>query len=273
MKNLKLAVIIFISTLFFSCAKDELDNFEYGISPITQESLLCKSLRINGNNLSGTIPSKLGNFNNLIITQTAQKVEISAGVLLYIPYKVSNINSICKVYIQVEGADNFWETKLLKDPASGNPYFEILIPRFVHDGQFKFVYSLGDCSGNVSQIYSTITIVSPQGNCNSIFKGTVGITIRSLDLGDKKGIAKINFEAFNIPDRLDIKYNGDWVSSTGTLLDKLVVVPDCNSSNNGFVSGRRILTFNYDPKVSRFVEIFVSGCNSGTAWELYPECP
>lgn len=271
MKNLIICTVL--ALIITSCTKENLEDFTYGISPITQKDLLCRSIRLIGNNMSGSIPSSKGNSNSVVIISRPIQVEISAGVILYIPYKLSNINSACKIYIQVEGANNYWETKVIKDPSSGNPYFEILIPRFVLKGQFNFIYSVEDCSGNISPIYRTITDVADVGDCNTVLKGNVGITIRLIDFGEKAGTAILNFEAFQVPDRLDIRYKGKWIASTGQLLDNKVIVPECTTSNNGFVSGKRALSFQYNPSESRFVEVFISGCLSGTAWELRPQCP
>lgn len=265
------ALCLFSGILFNACVKDTTTDLNYGIEPSTQKSLLCKSLRLIGNNHNGAMPVGIGTgFPITVSTPTA--IEISSGVLLLLPYTVSDPSKICKIYLQVEGADNYWETKLVLAPVSKRPYFSILIPKFVHNGTFNFIFSLADCNGNLSRTYSTKTIVSPVSDCTTSIEGAYGITIRAFDLGNKAGSVCFAYDMFQIPDRLDIRYNGKWVASTGRLLDNTIVIPDCNISG-GFVSGTGKLCFNYDPNISRFAEVYISGCNVGTAWELRPNCP
>lgn len=263
---------LFIFFFGMNACNDNLTDLSYGIDPETQQSLLCKALRMAGNNKDGVMPSGIGTGSPIVISHP-QAVEVSAGVLLYIPYTVSNPGSVCQVYLQVKGADNYWETILTSDPSSLQPFFQILIPKFVQEGDFDLVFSLADCSGNVSPVYSTNTMVSGLADCNTSISGSVGITVRAFDMGTVAGTAGFEYEMYSIKDRLDIRYNGKWVASTGTLFNDSVLIPNCSGSQEGFVSGDGLLTFEYNPKVSRFAEVYVSGCNTGTAWDVTPVCP
>lgn len=272
-KSVKLLqALIFACVAFFACNKEPLTELVYGIDPATQKDLLCRSLRLDGENIKGDMPAGIGSGSAIVINHP-EAVEVSAGVLLFIPYQVNDPELVCQLYLQVEGADNYWETALTIDSSSQQPYFEILIPKFVRDGNFNLVFSVADCNGNVSPIYSTNTIVSPLSDCSSSISGSVGITVRAFDLGDKPGRAGFSYEMYTIPDRLDIRYNGKWVASTGTLFNNSTLLPNCNGSSNGFVSGTGTLEFDYDPSVSRFVEVYISGCNAGTEWVVQPVCP
>ncbi|MDX1910135.1 MAG: hypothetical protein SFV22_01550 [Saprospiraceae bacterium] len=257
---------------FVACDKEPLTELVYGIDPATQKDLLCRSLRLNGENIKGDMPSGNGAGAAFVVNHP-EAVEVSAGVLLFIPYEVNDPDLVCRLFLQVEGADNYWETLLTIDSSSQQPYFEILIPKFVRDGDFNLVFSVGDCNGNISPIYYTNTIVSPLSDCSSSISGSVGITVRSFDLGDQRGRAGFLYEMYTIPDRLDIRYNGRWVASTGTLFNNSTLLPDCNGTSDGFVSGTGLLEFDYDPNVSRFVEVYISGCNAGTEWVVEPTCP
>jgi hypothetical protein len=264
--------VMLLSLTVNSCVKESTDDLTYGIDPFLQKNLLCKSLRLIGNNIDGAMP--VGTGAGLPISVSAPTViEISAGVLLLLPYTVSDPNKICKIFLQVDSADNYWETKLVLDPSSKKPYFSILIPRFVHSGNFDLVFSLGDCNNNISRKYSTKTIVSPISDCNTSISGNYGITVRGFDLGDKAGKAGFTYDMYSIPDRLDIRYAGKWVASTGKLFDDNIVIPDCGNKSDGFVSGVGTLSFEFNPNVSRFVEVYVSGCNTGTKWDVDPNCP
>jgi hypothetical protein len=266
------ALLILVSFLTNACVKDITSDFDYGIDPEGQKDLLCKSLRLVGNNKDGAMPISIGTGSTVTVSNPTT-VEISAGVLLFLPYTVSDTSKVCKIYLQIEGANNYWETKLVVDPASKKPYFSILIPKFVRDGDFNIIFSIGDCGGNVSRKYSTKTIVSPIADCNTSIKGNYGITVRSFDLGDKAGVVGFAYNMYSIPDRLDIRYGGQWVASTGIKFNATTVIPNCGSGSNGFVSGTGKLTFDYNPKTSRFVEVYISGCNAGTAWDVMPMCP
>ncbi|TXB62295.1 hypothetical protein [Phaeodactylibacter luteus] len=272
MKNIGYIILIMMTVFAFSaCEKEETDSLEYGLAPEKQLDMLCRALRLDGQNIEGEMPSGTGQGNALIVSHP-EAVEISAGVLLFIPYTVRDTNDVCKVFLQVDGANNYWETRLIQDPSSGQPFFEILIPKFVQEGDFDLVFSIEDCNGNVSPVYSTLTSVQPAGDCDSAISGSVGITVRTFDLGEKKGEARFLYEMYSIRDRLDIRYNGDWVASTGSLFSDAVRIPNCDVMD-GFVSGAGILTLNYDPSVSRTVEVYISGCFSGTLWDLRVDCP
>lgn len=264
-----------LCSLFLSitaCKQDTTTDLTYGIDPATQKDILCKALRLLGNNKDGNMPSGVGSGAPIVLSYP-QAVEVSAGVLLFIPYQVQDTSQICSLYLQIAGADNYWETKLTLDPTTRQPYFQILIPKFVREGEFDLVFSVADCSGNISKLYSTKTTVSPIADCGITIEGEVGITVRAFDMGDKAGIAKFLYEMYSIEDRLDVRYNGKWVASTGHLFDDSVVIPNCDDNGDGFVSGDGELSFNYDPRINRFVEVYVSGCNLGTEWKVTPVCP
>lgn len=266
------AVFFLVLFVISSCEKDTLTSLEYGISPVLQKDLLCKSMRLEGKNIQGIMPSGVGTGSPIVVSHPTA-VEISAGVLLFIPYWVNDTSRVCKIFLQVDGADNYWETSLKLDPSSRQPFFQILIPKFVQEGNFDLVFSVADCTGNVSRIYNTRTNVKPLADCNSSISGSVGITVRAFNLGPKAGTAKFSYEMYSIKDRLDIRYNGKWVASTGNLFNDNVLIPNCDGNQNGFVSGTGQLSFQYNPRISRFVEVYVSGCNSGTLWDISAVCP
>jgi hypothetical protein len=274
MKNISTLILLLLIVFgHFSCTKELTGDLEYGLNVNSQLNLLCKSLRIDGKNIEGAMPFGLGSSSALVVSHP-QAVEVSAGVLLFIPYQVNDSDQVCQIYLQVEGADNYWEARFTQDPTSLQPYFQILIPKFVRDGDFNIVFSIEDCSGNVSPLYSTKTIVSPLADCNTTISGSVGITVRAFDLGDVAGKAGFAYEMYTVKDRLDIRYNGKWVASTGALFNEDVIIPDCSSGGgDGFVSGTGTVEFDYSPRISRFVEVYVSGCLSGTLWVVQPICP
>lgn len=273
MKKLIFFASFILISAFFPFCKDYTTDLRYGIDPSVDKSLLCEAIRLKGNNIDGNMP--IGTGAGLpIVVDFPTTIEISAGVRVLIPYSISDPDKICKIYLQIEGANNYWETTVLKESGSGRPYFDILVPLFVMDGDFNFVFSLEDCNGNVSEKYTTKTVVSPLASCGETISGAYGITVRLFEMGEKSGAPRFTYDTYSIPDRIDIRYDGKWVASTGQLFDDTKLLPDCSSGLNGFVSGDGELSFTgYTPQKTRYVEVYISGCDVNTEWEITPFCP
>jgi hypothetical protein len=252
------------------CYKESSDLL-YGVNENEQE-MINKALVIGsgGKCIDGDFPKSSGS--GIQITDRPQAVQITAGVLLFFNYNTSNNANLCKVYLQVDSAESYWEVPVEIDPVSKQPFIRVLIPNFVKNGNFKLKFAAGDCGGNISPVETTTLVVTEPLKCGSSFSGSLGITAMVANLGNKAGKVRIQYEMYTIPDRMDIRYRGNWVASTGTPLG-IGGYPSCTVSPNGFVSGSNVLEFNYDPSLSKIVEVYVSGCNSGTAWNINIECP
>ncbi|HOZ82506.1 MAG TPA: hypothetical protein PLU85_05695 [Bacteroidia bacterium] len=253
-----------------SCKKESTD-IDYGVNEY-QKDMINKAMVVGsgGKLYEGPMPTATGG--TIAITDKPNAVQVSAGVLLYFNYNTSNNANLCTFYVQIDSADSYWAAPIEFDTIAQRPYVRILIPNFVRNGDYKLKFAVGDCAGNVSTIANTdVSVTDPLG-CGASFSGNVGITALVANLGSKAGTATISYDMYSIPDRLDIRYDGQWIASTGTLLSPSGY-PNCAISPDGFVSGSHSVTFNYDPGKSRLVEIYVSGCNSGTAWQIEVVCP
>ena len=118
------------------------------------------------------------------------------------------------------------------------------------------------------------------GNQIGTISGRDGISVHTYSLGDTPGFVEIKFDTYIIPDRIDIRYNREWVRSTGKLLDKNTPSPpikECDqvTSEEGFVGESGTFHMFYDPNISKKLDIYVSGClGGGTVWEYsITDCP
>jgi hypothetical protein len=256
-------------TQLTSCEKDSRDT-EYGISE-NQLNMINKSLAIGsgGKLYDGQMPRATGG--TVAITDNPEAVQVSAGVLLYFNYNTNSNATLCKLYLQIEGSDSYWAAPIEADPVTLIPYVRILIPNFVRDGDYTITFAVEDCSGNISNLVNTDLLVTAPLGCGASFSGSVGITALVANLGSTSGVATINYEMYSIKDRIDIRYNGQWIGSSGTLLTP-TGYPNCGLSPDGFVSGNGVVQFNYSAS-NPIVEIYVSGCQSGTAWDIDIQCP
>jgi hypothetical protein len=268
--KLSLPLLAICFSLFFAaCKKDSMDT-DYGINEY-QKNMINKALVIGsgGKLYDGEMPPATGG--TITIIDRPQAVQVSAGVLLYFNYNTNNNTNLCTFYVKIDSANSYWAAPVEFDTSTSKPFVRILIPNFIRNGNYKLKFAVGDCNGNISAIVNTnVSVIDPLG-CGANFSGNVGITALVANLGGNAGTASISYDMYSIPDRLDIRYNGQWIASTGTLL-AVNGYPNCGVSN-GFVSGKNTITFNYNPSVSRLVELYVSGCQSGTAWKINIECP
>ena len=264
------SILIALLAVVSSCEKDSKDT-DYGINEY-QKNMLNKAMVVGsgGKLYDGPMPAANGGI--IAITDRPLAVQVSAGVLLYFNYNTNNNDSLCTFYVQIDSSDSYWAAPVEFDTLAQRPYVRILIPNFVRNGDYKLVFAVGDCAGNISSLTNTAVSVTDPLGCGASFSGNVGITALVANLGGNAGTASISYDMYSIPDRLDIRYNGQWVASTGTPLTP-TGYPNCAISPNGFVSGSNTITFNYDPGKSKIVEIYVSGCNSGTAWQIEVDCP
>jgi hypothetical protein len=105
--------------------------------------------------------------------------------------------------------------------------------------------------------------------CNSDTKsGGAGVTKTKHSLGKNNGIVTIRFNMFNVPDKLEVFYEGVLVASTF----------DFPGNQNGFVGemingkGLGSITFNYKFNKADYCMIHVTG-DFDTAWEYNISCP
>jgi hypothetical protein len=99
--------------------------------------------------------------------------------------------------------------------------------------------------------------------------GGNGVTKTNHVLGDKSGMVELVYDMQDIPDKLEVYYQGELVISTFRI----------NGNDNGFVGGElssgpsAILKFNYQKDKDDFVTVVVTGPNENTIWDYVISCP
>lgn len=120
----------------------------------------------------------------------------------------------------------------------------------------SLLYNCCDCTDET--IEENTSHIDPPGTipCNeSTNSGADGITRNTHDLGDNIGIATITYEMYNVPDKIEVFYEGEIVASSST-----------------FVANSGSLSFTYRPNHDSFCTVVVTG-PIGTNWEYTMGCP
>ncbi len=282
MKNFRLLIFGLLLMLFNSCER-KIDIVL--INPATQASEFSRSLGISGSNVFGPIPTSTPNSGINIVT-SASSASVTNGNSLFVPYvfTINTSTQISGIYLQIVGADNYWNIPITISSSSGSYYSYVLdipIPTNILNGNFSIIYYLYDSKGGISVpirmnagIVSTVDYCGSNGTQNlSQVSGSDGITVRSYNFGDTAGWIYIDYNTYSVPDRLDVKYNGDWVASTGNVLKNNETPPIklCSqvTSGDGFLGTSNTFKIYYDPKKGRRIDIYASGClQSSTAWDF-----
>ncbi|WP_339905951.1 hypothetical protein [uncultured Cyclobacterium sp.] len=262
------------------------------LDPNESPDRLCQELGLNvGELLTGKLPeSTSGNQINISHFQTS--AELSPGTTIYLPlnYTTANSGNIAGVYLHIEGSDHYWKIPIAKIGESttqskhsrvNNTYSSIVIPinlpDYVTPGSFNLIYSLFDQQGKISESASTqASVKAASEGCSFSAKGEEGLYTKRIILGNDPGTITVKHTMYSIPDRMDIRYNGKWVASTASsplLPNEFPPSSICYDGTEGYVSGYRTYTINYDPSVSKYVDIYMYGCfESSTAWDFWVSC-
>jgi hypothetical protein len=104
---------------------------------------------------------------------------------------------------------------------------------------------------------STTGPTTPPQPCDEqTIAGGQGVTVTQHELGQTSGTFDFFYNANAIPDQFDVRYEGDIVFTTGTL-----------------VSGSATVAVTYGPGASTVVEVTVTGPDASTAWDYTVFCP
>ena len=265
------------------------------INPLEDPSAFSRSLLIEGGkNRNGDVPTT-NEPSELVISKSQPSATVSSDNFLFIPFLATSSEGARGVYLQIEGADNYWEIPLSSraDSASSssknstNTFTEVLsigIPENVQEGIFNISYQLFGSNGKTGAAAMLKTNVTfPIDYCESgeqigQVEGQDGISAQSYSLGDDPGFITIDYETFTVPDRVDIRYNKQWIRSTGELLAGAAPpIKECANvvAGDGFLGTSGVFHIFYDPKVSKKIDVYVSGClDGGTQWNYnIVECP
>ncbi len=251
------------------------------IDPVKDPSGFSQALNVVGTNNSGNIPTSTSCSFRLDYYQSQAVTTQDAS--LYVPFSFTSKVEVKGIYLQVQGADNYWDIPIVSQVGGNNSYIvEVIIPRFILNGTvpINFVaYGANGCTTN--KVTMSTRIAPPVDICASgnlyTESGSAGLTVKKLLLGNTAGEVEIYYNMYSVPDRLDIKYDGHWAATTNaTNLPDADSPPSsiCYDGTSGYVSGSKILKINYDPKRSREILVYMNGCyNGGTAWDISVKCP
>lgn len=134
-----------------------------------------------------------------------------------------------------------------------------------------------NCGRNTISNSSNQTYVPPKNNppppavlsCNTANKsGGEGITKNQHFLGDHNGTVTVTYDMENVPDKMEVYYEGTLISSTS----------DISGNQNGFVGENNqagccgILEFPYKKNNNDFCTVIITGSNQ-TSWRYTISCP
>jgi len=282
---LRILLIFLCFSAILSCKKTDTtppvtDAF---INPTTQPSELSRAFKVkDGVNNAGDRPTKTTS-TNLKITKFQTSALITADNYLFIPLIAQTTEAVNGIYFQVVGADNYWVVNTTLAPDKSQ-VISIEVPFNVLNGNFEILYGLKGVSGGIGEPVSLkAKVTSPLEYCSNgkipeLISGSDGLVNHSLTFGDKVGWITIDYDTYTVPDRIDIRYNNKWVASTGGVLSGNSPPTKLCSSvtpGDGFIGAKGSFKIFYDGKVSKKLDIYVSGClEGGTLWEFkVRDCP
>ena len=299
----KTSFITIVLTALFCAAIVFLDSCKSSdvppanIDPDSQPTELTEALQLTGKIKKGPMPTGKPD-----ATFRIEKAQSSASVTndnsLFVPfvYAIKPSQSLKGFYLQIKGSDVYWDIPYVAKPArigatNENPekngfVIDIRIPKHILNGKFELLYQLYDNKGNVSEatsmkgeLVSSVDYCANGGMTLGRVSGQDGITVRSYELGDKPGWVTIKYNTYIVKDRIDIRYAGEWIRSTGSLLAQNQTPPigQCNNvtAAQGFVGQASEFNIYYDPQKGKRIDIYVSGClDGGTQWVFeITDCP
>jgi hypothetical protein len=271
--------------VLFSCKKGsvEMESADIGIDPVGNINALNRALQLKGHFEEGNFPTQtVGAPVQIKLVASQDTIEIGDETRAFIPLSIPDQGflKLCGMNMKVVGASGYWNVATVNDSVSSDYFVELTIPRMIKPGLIRVVFSAKLCFNGQSIVTDTASVVlsiRPSVPYGSSIKGRNGLTIRKFDMGEKKGKVKIGLITYTIGDRLDVKYNGEYVIST-CYSPKKGSYPKCNSPAECFPitdQTYRYFYMNYDPAISRFIEVYVLGyCElPDTEWIVEVGCP
>jgi hypothetical protein len=301
MKRLKLYLgfLLLSSILFSGCQKGELElkNTEIGVDPAVNIDMVNQLLQLEGTLVEGDLPSKTKAFGGtiypILVRDASVKVDTIAtnyDMPIYVPFNIPNMGfyKIRSLQFKLHGAKSYWKVPLISDSVSTDYAFSFAIPRLIKQSNLRidfnaelFASAFGRKDSCITDSGSIYLQISNPLKCNdtiNIAKSANGIFQKQFILGDKKGKGKVWFKTGGIGDRLDVKYNNEFIISTCPTKLKPWQFPKCNAPAECFVrtlSAYYEYEFDYDPSISKVLDVYVTGycSDSQTGWSITVNCP
>jgi len=263
----------------------ELESTELGIDPAKNPDVFVKLLQTRGRFYDKPMPTGGDTSFQFLPVDYPEVIDFQTKVEIPIAFRVQNLNNLFtvdSVFFSVDGSFGHWAAPFSR--SANLVTFRFLVPNTIKPGQFCLQFkALIKAAGNrfFTKPGKVCLIQPPTIFCGDSLYGDKDLTprllITKMILNDKAGPVIFRFGTGGNADRLDVKYNNQFVVSSGTLLNP-GQVPNCNS--NGFIiTGSRIERdfewTGYDPSISKEITIFChKGCgDASTEWSLKILCP
>lgn len=260
-----------------SCKKNDATDDNSPVNPEDRNKLQSVINIPNGQLTAGNPPSPTGGSQSPVLSLSQSSAAINPGGQLILPFQYSSPGGYAVVYLQVDGATNgFIRVNSPSGNGSGIIGLPVFIPSRVLKGSFCVSYCIQDNQGRVSNIINTCVTIKDALNCsNANASGSEGLTFTNITMGNNAGTARLNFDTYTVPDRIDIYQGNNWLAGTGTNPNSIVPpLSNCSGVLPGFVGRSDVLSFNYNPANGKTITVVVSGClGGGTAWEWDLVCP
>ncbi|HYG40361.1 MAG TPA: hypothetical protein VD908_17150 [Cytophagales bacterium] len=287
-KNLPLfTVLIFILTLVFSCntedaaGPDNNSDDEDGIISPSNADELSEILVFRNSEVinESALPQSSSPSEAPVVSHFDKSVSYNAGSKIYIPVDVAALSEIDGVYIQVEGASQYFDVPINTTTSNGTVSVPFTLPSEVEEGTFVLILKFYDSDKNISLSTEVIITVTKPSKCGvTKVSGGEGLTSNLFEVPNTVGQIKISYDTYNVKDKIDVFQNGTWIGGTGQITERntLRKAADCivATESKGYVGKESEFLFNYNPDYGTNIEVVVSGCeDGGTKWEYTFSCP
>jgi hypothetical protein len=295
-----LPVLVF-SIFLFGCKKGDIDlkSTEIGIDPAVNIDMVNQLLQLEGTLVDGDLPASKKGFTGQIYpirlrdgTLKADSIFYGYDDSLFVTFKILSMPGVYKIrslQFKLQGAKAYWKVPVINDN-SGEYAFTFSIPRLIKQSDLRLDFnaevfaSQGTRRDSAVTDSATVYLKVPKPlPCNGPeIIGNNGLFQRQVKLGNVPGKVKLLFLTGGVGDRLDVRYNGQYIISTCPSLLSPWQFPKCNSPAECFVRTRegdvdlyKEYSFEYDPAKSKTMDIMVTGYCTDlfTYWKLKIQCP
>jgi hypothetical protein len=195
----------------------------------------------------------------------------NGGSSVFLPIQYSGTTPITSVFVQIVGADTYFQIPINPPTASGILYVPLSLPSNVINGKFTLRIALAganNCIAGTSTLVVPVQVTEPLGCSDPAVSGASGITQTIHALNRTKAKVTINYDTFTLPDRIDVYLDGAWIAGTGSSILPPPPLSTCSNPSAGFVG--RAGTFTFDVGANnRQVQVYVSGCTGSTTQWTY----
>lgn len=222
-------------------------------------------------------------------------IEIGNEIPAFIPLRFTDfpnpaIGSYFKpvnAYLKVSGAKGRWKIPLTETPGT-NVALNLAVPALVREGSCKITlcteFSCRLSGYDTLRIFTdtvnaVLSIRTPVPCGSDPYFGRYGLTVKkfSFEDYDKPGKVKVRFRTFGVPDRLEIRYGGQYVVSSCSQIPAAASLPKCPDGDCFIITNTdwKDYEFNFDPAKGKFAEALITGwCQDTlTQWSLEVGCP